>query len=880
MFSTSEWVKNFEGNRLGVRRRGDTMTGPLLINPADGTADPLFQVETTGANQYGWEMGTWDLGAWGKVGSLLPKSNSPIFGDGLGLVESSLIIGDASAPGLVGQSLGFLQEATLQSIIFIPSWDFDGIGSNRLEFNSSIRVGGNSYTTNQISLGDYGGERLSIIAFQNSGWIDFNVTSACGIGSGGAGHSCWIGYAFVASDWFGDSVNADICYRNQDGRMLWGLNTANSMMMLDTDGLTVAGDLRLDFGIYDNYIKSDDSNTGNLILYSTTYGLSLQAPNGSVFIGKQMYTSDFEASTGVEYDYVFVYNGVGYVNRSGEAASTRGTAFNLLAATNNYLYIGFSSLPAANTFSAYFHMSQVGAGLGLVIEYSQGSGVWGTIGDTDGYYSDNTNNFATNDQTIDVLVDSPWAKDTVNSVNVYWVRISTTSAPTTTPMAYLVKPFGIRYARLGIFGNTNDTTSAIGVDNNGYVTMPYVNGAVQFFTSNNVNKNSMLTTSTDGYILSCENAADATATVRWSPRIRYSGRAWTGSVSQFVNFIEEVIPTSAATPTGEYRISSRIGTVGGAYTTRLSVWSDGGITLTGKTDTDIAVNFTATTNSGLFTWMEDEDYFSFPDDILVALDEKVMFGDTAVSVWSNDDGYLDLTADTGIRLNQDTYMPSDSDKLWFGAGNDMTIWYDGTNGNIKTSDVAASDLVITCGSQKTLSLANTVYEDVQFPIASGKVPAANYPTWETFTTNTRAYAFSVDDYIDLQADELPHGWSEGTTGHVHLHFAIKTAQNTGTNRYAKFTVYLAAGKEGNAWTELGPFTAEKTIPTGSSALQAFYLDMGDANLAGYIIGGQLKASVKRIAATGGTEYADDVYITQVGMHVETNTIGSRQETVK
>jgi hypothetical protein len=56
--------------------------------------------------------------------------------------------------------------------------------------------------------------------------------------------------------------------------------------------------------------------------------------------------------------------------------------------------------------------------------------------------------------------------------------------------------------------------------------------------------------------------------------------------------------------------------------------------------------------------------------------------------------------------------------------------------------------------------------------------------------------------------------------------------------------------------------------------------MGNVDLSTYKVGGQIEARVKRIAATGGTEYADDVYITQVGIHLENDTLGSRQETVK
>lgn len=194
--------------------------------------------------------------------------------------------------------------------------------------------------------------------------------------------------------------------------------------------------------------------------------------------------------------------------------------------------------------------------------------------------------------------------------------------------------------------------------------------------------------------------------------------------------------------------------------------------------------------------------------------------------------------------------------------------------------VSTDDFTLDCGANKTLVLSDIVYNDVQFAVTSGKVPAVNAPTWEAFTTNTAAYAFSVDDYIDLQTCELEHWWKQGTNGDLHVHFTIKTAQSTGSNRFVKFTAWVSYADNNEAWVEQSPLSAEYTVPTGSAALKNFYLDMGDVTLTNYLIGAQVKVRIKRIAATGGTEYADDVYITQVGMHLQTDTIGSRTETVK
>ena len=48
-------------------------------------------------------------------------------------------------------------------------------------------------------------------------------------------------------------------------------------------------------------------------------------------------------------------------------------------------------------------------------------------------------------------------------------------------------------------------------------------------------------------------------------------------------------------------------------------------------DTDIAITFDGNTSDGVLTWMEDEDYFQFSDDILLTTTEKLQFRDTAVS---------------------------------------------------------------------------------------------------------------------------------------------------------------------------------------------------------------------------------------------------------
>jgi hypothetical protein len=66
--------------------------------------------------------------------------------------------------------------------------------------------------------------------------------------------------------------------------------------------------------------------------------------------------------------------------------------------------------------------------------------------------------------------------------------------------------------------------------------------------------------------------------------------------------------------------------------------------------TDIAVTFDGETSDGVLTWMEDEDYFKFSDDILMNSTERLNFGDTGTYIFQSTDGQLDIVADTEVQI--------------------------------------------------------------------------------------------------------------------------------------------------------------------------------------------------------------------------------------
>ena len=79
------------------------------------------------------------------------------------------------------------------------------------------------------------------------------------------------------------------------------------------------------------------------------------------------------------------------------------------------------------------------------------------------------------------------------------------------------------------------------------------------------------------------------------------------------------------------------------------------ITFGTNVNADVVVTFDATSNDGVLSWMEDEDYFQFSDDILLSTDEKILFRDSAIFINSSVDGRLNIAADTDVVVDTTTF---------------------------------------------------------------------------------------------------------------------------------------------------------------------------------------------------------------------------------
>jgi hypothetical protein len=65
------------------------------------------------------------------------------------------------------------------------------------------------------------------------------------------------------------------------------------------------------------------------------------------------------------------------------------------------------------------------------------------------------------------------------------------------------------------------------------------------------------------------------------------------------------------------------------------------------------------------------------------------------------------------------------------------------------------------------------------------------------------------------------------------------------------------------------------VPTGTADRTHLFGNSVAVDFSGLTIGTQVNMRLERISATTGTEYPNDVFVTQVGLHYEINTLGSR-----
>jgi hypothetical protein len=202
------------------------------------------------------------------------------------------------------------------------------------------------------------------------------------------------------------------------------------------------------------------------------------------------------------------------------------------------------------------------------------------------------------------------------------------------------------------------------------------------------------------------------------------------------------------------------------------------------------------------------------------------------------------------------------------------------NGTTKLGTSANNTEIEADGTMRANGDATT-FDDVNTGFSAGKVPPQNAPTWAEFSANTASYTFDIDDYIDLATLEIPHSYKEGSDVEIHLHI-VNNGTDT-TERKAKYRVFFiwACPNHGSSGFDTEQYLdVEFTFPANVVDKRSWVLGFGiipdSANMK---MGCQVKTRVKRIACST-TEPTKDPFVGQLGLHFESDTLGSRQRYVK
>ena len=225
-----------------------------------------------------------------------------------------------------------------------------------------------------------------------------------------------------------------------------------------------------------------------------------------------------------------------------------------------------------------------------------------------------------------------------------------------------------------------------------------------------------------------------------------------------------------------------------------------------------------------------------------------------------------------------TITTGDADRTITLTGNPtLADWFDQA---VKTTSSptfvgvqAVDDLIITCGTDKTLVLAETVWDDLPpTPITAAKL-GSTAPTLTTFVTDIEQYTFdATNDYV-IGSTEIIHRWKEGTTIHPHVHFASNGSE--GTAKGVQWQLSWSVGDVSEAFSAQTVSVIDVEIPA-STADRTHFLSNFTPTINGtdLKIGAYILWRFERIATDHANgEPVANPFSLAVGFHAEQDTIG-------
>lgn len=265
----------------------------------------------------------------------------------------------------------------------------------------------------------------------------------------------------------------------------------------------------------------------------------------------------------------------------------------------------------------------------------------------------------------------------------------------------------------------------------------------------------------------------------------------------------------------------------------------------------------------------------------------------ATALNSTNNGMILVNPDTGMELSEchDVKITSLADKQLLVYDNSNKYWKNTTNitldDSTRTLTTNTNDLVVNCGTEKTIRLEEPVWKDIDFPIVI-RTTGTNIPVYGTVLGNLTMPVWQVNDFNVCEIQEIVHEWEEGSSIYWHIH--MLTAVQDATDRYVNWEVEfnyanIYVPSAGGAYSSDMSWQGTNTVVTSGNMLipantpirTNIIIPINTWAYTAGKIGAHVKTRLRRIAVTGGVAQPSvDPFCEMLQMHVLCDTLGSRK----
>ncbi|HUV85215.1 MAG TPA: hypothetical protein VMV86_05850 [Methanosarcinales archaeon] len=174
---------------------------------------------------------------------------------------------------------------------------------------------------------------------------------------------------------------------------------------------------------------------------------------------------------------------------------------------------------------------------------------------------------------------------------------------------------------------------------------------------------------------------------------------------------------------------------------------------------------------------------------------------------------------------------------------------------------------------------NTEWEDFRVAVNNIKVPTLKNPDWTPYKggliLSFGAEAIEANEEEAYLLIQLPHAIKEGSTIKPHIHWTPKSNEASKIVRWGMSYSFANIGASFPNETTI--YVNGETNNDTNKHLVAYFPDI---ELTSMLISGILIIKIFRNSSSASDTYTNEAYLLEFDIHIEKNTIGSREVLIK